>query len=348
MRIEQLTFTRFIAAILIVIFHYGKNVNLFYNQYTSFIFNQANVGVSYFFVLSGFVMIIAYGNKKKINFFNYLKNRLARIYPVYLLAIIIILSLNLFKNINIYDLFLNIFMLQSWVPEKALTLNFPGWSLSVELFFYVSFPILYNLFYSNKSLKKITLWIVVFWLVSQIFYHLIINEKIQFFCYSIKDIKYYPLMHFNEFLVGNLAGLFFIKKLKNKTKNYIFFIISTLIVLLFLLKNKIGLNYHNGILSVIFIPLIILLSLSNDKLTRLISKKFFVFLGEISFGIYILQVPVWLIFSDYRMNKYFGLDKETNFTESFLIRTIILIIFSSLSYLFFEKPIRNKIKNYLN
>ena len=44
MRIEQLTFTRFVAAISIVIFHYGKDVPPF--NYLSFLFQQANIGVS--------------------------------------------------------------------------------------------------------------------------------------------------------------------------------------------------------------------------------------------------------------------------------------------------------------
>jgi len=48
MRIEQLTFTRFLAAISIVIYHYGKNIFPFNHEITSFIFRQANLGVSYF------------------------------------------------------------------------------------------------------------------------------------------------------------------------------------------------------------------------------------------------------------------------------------------------------------
>ena len=151
MRIEQLNFTRFIAAISIVIYHYGKEVSIFYNDYTSFIFRQANVGVSYFFILSGFIMIIAYGTREKINFLKYLNNRFARIYPVYLLAILLILGIKLFKNIDKIDLILNLSMLQSWIHNKALTLNYPGWSLSVELFFYLTFPLLFNYFYSKKK-----------------------------------------------------------------------------------------------------------------------------------------------------------------------------------------------------
>ncbi|MBQ0768532.1 MAG: acyltransferase [Bizionia sp.] len=344
MRIEQLTFTRFIAAISIVVFHYGKGVALFYNEYTSFIFEQANVGVSYFFVLSGFVMIIAYREQFEISFFEFIKNRIARIYPVYLLAILLILSINFFQNINKFDLVLNLFMLQSWVSNKALTLNFTGWSLSVELFFYVSFPFLFNFFYSKKHLKSITVWIISFFLISQIVFYLINNEVFELIYLNIKDIRYYPLMHFNEFLVGNLAALYYLEKLEGCKKHYNFFVFMTLIFLIALLKYPFGLNYHNGLLAIVFVPMILFMSLSNNLFTKTISKNIFVFLGEISFSIYILQAPVWIILSDYRMNKYFNLNKEIHFTESFFIRLLVLILLSSVSFMFFEKPLRNRIK----
>jgi peptidoglycan/LPS O-acetylase OafA/YrhL len=349
-RIEQLTFTRFIAAISIVIFHYGKDYFLFNNEYVSFIFKQANLGVSYFFILSGFVMIIAYNNKKNINFFQYIKNRLARIYPVYLLAIFLILGTISFEEIIGIDIILNILMLQSWIPEKALTINYPGWSLSVELFFYISFPFLLNFIYQKFTLKIISIWIILFWLISQVIFYLIVEtDLIAISIYSAKDLNYNPLMHFNEFLIGNLAGLYFIYELKEKRKNYFVHILFSLIVLLLLLKFPVGLNYHNGFLTLIFVPFILFLSLSTDKLTKLFSKNIFVFLGEISFGIYILQKPIWEILSfiltDYRLNKYFGIDKEFDFGISFLIKLAILIAISSLSYLYFEKPLSNKIKN---
>jgi peptidoglycan/LPS O-acetylase OafA/YrhL len=346
LRIEQLTFTRFIAAIFIVIFHYGEGCFLFNNEYTSFIFKQANIGVSYFFILSGFVMIIAYKNKEKILFVEYIKNRLARIYPAYVLAIFLILGIKLFREINCRDLILNGLMIQAWIPEKALTINFPGWSISVELFFYLSFPFLFNFIYKKYTLKNIGFWIILFWLFSQIIFYIIVETNlIKISLYNIIDMYYNPLMHFNEFLIGNLAGLYFIHELKEKRKNYLLYILFFLLVLILLLKFPFGLNYHNGLLAIVFVPFILFLSLSTDKLTKLFSKSIFVFLGEISFGIYILQVPVWQILTDYRMNKYFGIDKESDFSLAFFIRLTILIVVSSISYLYFEKPIRNKISN---
>jgi peptidoglycan/LPS O-acetylase OafA/YrhL len=183
--------------------------------------------------------------------------------------------------------------------------------------------------------------------LSQLLFHRIVNEAITLPIYTIDDVFYHPIFHFNEFLIGNLAGLFFIKsKNFNTSKNYLPQIAVLFVVFLAVLKFQIGINFHNGFLALVFVPIIYLLSSSNDVVTRYISKKPFVFLGEVSYSIYILQVPVWLFLSDYRLEKYFGLSKELDITSSFSVRLFILILFSSLCYLYFEKPLRKKIKNY--
>jgi peptidoglycan/LPS O-acetylase OafA/YrhL len=65
LKITQITFTRFVAALAIVISHFNKDVFLYKIPYLSEVFLRANVGVSYFFILSGFIMIIAYHKKEK-------------------------------------------------------------------------------------------------------------------------------------------------------------------------------------------------------------------------------------------------------------------------------------------
>lgn len=348
MRIEQLTFTRFVAALLIVFFHFGGGTYQFTNVYTRFLFKQANVGVSYFFILSGFVMIIAYHKKKKVIFLDYMRNRFARIYPVYFIAIVLFFFIVFIsKQASLLDFILNVLMIQAWIPGKALVGNIPAWSISVELLFYVLFPFLYNSLYSKFNYKKLIIPIVIFWAISQIGYnYLLTKELFPNFIYNNLDVKYQPLFHLNEFLVGNLAGLFFIKN-KFKNRNYDILIVC-LIILLLGLKYPIGLDFHNGFLALIFIPFIVLLALNNGFITKFFNKRLFVFLGEISFGLYILQFIVWIYISDYRLNKYLGLDKVEDFLFCFFLRLVILIILSALSYVYIETPIRNKIKNHFN
>lgn len=170
MRIEQITFTRFIAAFAIVIFHFGTKIFPFNNHYIAFLFRSANVGVSYFFVLSGFVMIVAYHKKKEIDSFEYYKNRFARIYPVYLLAILLVYSYHITRGtVDYKGMLLNLIVIQAWIPGDALSFNPPGWSLSVELFFYAIFPLLFNKLYSKKDVKKLR-FLLFYFLLSVRFY----------------------------------------------------------------------------------------------------------------------------------------------------------------------------------
>ncbi len=340
MRIEQLTFTRFLAAISIVIFHYGQKSFLFNNLYVDFIFKHADVCVSYFFILSGFVMMIAYSNKSNISAKEYYLNRFARIYPLYFLALLVMFLLQIrTQTIDSLGLVLNVFMIQSWIPGQILSVNPPGWSLSVEFVFYAVFPFIFNKYFKKITFNKVVLSIILLWIISQIVFqslYLLYSDKF------IKQIIYAnPLLHLNEFLVGNLGGYFFIKKLQYKKGNYDFLIIVLFSLIIVALKFPMGLSFHNGLLAVFFIPVIILIAMNNGFITKLFQKKTFVFLGEISFGIYILQHPIYSLFSAYSVNKYFHL---TDVTVVFFIRLIILIAVSSISYLYIEKPIQNRLR----
>jgi peptidoglycan/LPS O-acetylase OafA/YrhL len=347
MRIEQLTFTRFIAAFLIVIFHYGKKSPLFDNDYLGFIINQSNLGVSYFFVLSGFVMVIAYYNRKDINFLLYIKNRLARIYPVYFLAICIaFLGFYLTSNIKWDELILNILMVQTWVPGKSQVFNPPAWSLSVELFFYVLFPLLFNKYFKKKSTKKMIFQILFFWILSQTVYFICLNNQkiLELIPESITFFKRLPILHLNEFLIGMLGGSIFMKHFLNVKFNTDFFLITIAVILILILKFNSIINLHNGALAIIYVVFLILLSINNGVISRLFKNKNLVLLGVVSYGIYILQAPFFSLISSYSVKKYFHIN---DYSIIFFSRLFLLIIMSVLIYIFFEMPIRKKIRNFI-
>lgn len=336
MRIEQLTFTRFLAAVSIVIFHYGGKSFIFNNESINFIFHNADVCVSYFFILSGFVMMLAYGNKQVISVTDYFRNRFTRIYPLYFLAILLMFLLQLrSKNVDLLGLFLEVFMIQTWIPYQNSFLNPPGWSLSVEFVFYAIFPFVLNNLFKKMTFKRICLYIILFWILNQViqlFFSFYGNNE-------LVSINGNPLSHLNEFLIGNLAGFYYIKNLSQKKGNYDFIILILAGLVILTLKFSLGINFHNGLLAVFFIPLILFISLNNGFITKLFQKKIFVFLGEISFGIYILQHPIYSLISAYSVNKYLNL---TNPTIIFFLRLVILIAVSSVAYIYIEKPLQDR------
>ncbi len=335
MKISQITFTRFLAAMAIVISHFNKDMFLYKLSYISNIFLKANVGVSYFFILSGFIMIIAYHKKEKIAYFDYYKNRFARIYPLYVLGLLLYLVTR-YSGFNSTDAVLYLLGLQSWIPGKAMVLNFPGWSISVEFLFYLLFPLLYNHLYSKKN-KSIWVAAGIIWVTSQVFSHL--YEASPSYqgphTESHEFLYYFPLMHINEFLVGNLAGIFFVRNFKQKNYDIPVILIFTAILLALIF---VPLFYHNGLMALLFIPLIVLISMNSGRLTKLFSLKPLEYLGEASYAVYITHIPILYILREI-LRKYY-LDSDT----IFMIYIPVLILTSILFYQFIEKPLRDYLK----
>lgn len=198
-----------------MVFHFGKGAFPFHHYPLNVLFQKAELAVSCFFMLSGFVMILAYGKSEYIPPRLYFVNRLSRIYPAYLL---VLLGMAFFHFISPYPsdfrgFFLNLAMVQSWILGYALSFNGPGWSLSVELFFYLSFPFLFNWIYKRWQWKYLLLLGVFLFLISQALTHLLRYSDFYKPEPSFQhDLTYFfPLIHWHEFILGSLGGLFFLK-----------------------------------------------------------------------------------------------------------------------------------------
>lgn len=282
-------------------------------------------------------MIVAYHKKDQIDYLDFYRNRFARIYPLYIVGLLLYL-ITKSSNFSVFKLILYLFGIQSWIPGEALVLNFPGWSISVEFLFYLLFPLLYNRYYSKQN-KSIWVIAIIIWVITQVFSNFYVGSS----WYEGPHTKshefgfYFPLLHLNEFLVGNLAGMFFVRH--HKQKNYdlqvILLFAAILLALIF-----IPLNFHNGLMAVLFIPLIILISYNNGLLTKIFSLKPLEYLGEISYAIYIVHIPVLYIIREILKWKHQLLDINL----VFWIYIAVLLIVSALFYQCIEKPLRDYLK----
>lgn len=334
-KIQQLTFSRFIAAVAIIVYHFGQKTSLYQVPVLHTIFENANVAVSFFYVLSGFVLYYSYAQKKEVFWISFLIKRLRRIYPAYFIAILFTL---LIKTFHWDDVLLSLFMVQTWIPGKSLILNNPGWSISNELFFYASFPLLLPLFKTYKQIKAQGFAVFLFWLVSQLFFLNLIQSSQHYYLYL-------PILHINSFIVGVMAARFFQIHSRALTIYSIalkILLLAMFVVALYLFENK---NLHNGLLAPLFALLIYLIARGRDAMTRFFSRPLFQFLGEISYSLYIFQFPVWLLISEYRLSKYLHLPKTISEDLKFSIRFLLLVLFSIGFYYFVEKPIQRYYKN---
>lgn len=303
--------------------------------------------VTFFFVLSGFVMGIAY-HGKVINNRSYWWARVARIMPVYLLAMALML-LSIYtqgESINILSLALNLSLLQSWFSPHPLTINIPGWSLSVEAFFYLTFPfLLRGIKNHNLSVSQMFAISISIWLLTQIITTIALTKGFYsgFPSLSHDLIFYFPLTHFCSFLLGVSGALWFIRtniSISNESASLLLFG-SALLLIITILNNEVEISNSTGLsiafsssfYAPIFLIFIVTVGLCRSKSIKMLSSRPLVLLGEASFSLYILQVPAHQIYTKYISNMY-ALPPLQNFTLFFVLLTVASI----LSYLSFEKP----------
>ncbi len=359
MQLDQITFTRFIAALTVVFFHYGQSV---FPANIPFLFENVTAGpiaVGYFYALSGFIMAIAYyqidkSNQKAISKKKYWLARFARIYPVYLLALLLIAAAK-YKGLaeNWAELPLHLFLLQSWLPGYPITLNTPGWSLSVEAFFYLCFPFLLIWVYKVGT-KPLILFTVILWLVTQTILLIQLNSAEYAPKTHLHDFIYYnPLMHLNSFVAGILCGIYLKKNATNvpsNTSNTLWLVLSFALIFLLIWSRPqlellfgIKLAFTNGLLAPAFLLFIVLLAKNKGIIAKVFSLSWLVLLGEASYSLYILQKPVHGIY-DKLVVPRLPLSEGMHF----YIFLVLLIIISILSYKLFETPMRKAIRQKLS
>jgi len=348
MNLPQLTFTRFIAAVSIVIIHFGLFTWPFNTNYLAPICNKALAAVSYFFVLSGFILVVSTSKNgqlpNEISSKKFWINRCARILPLYLLSITIPFLLNFHYDPSIplrwqiQSFIYSIFLLQSWKYRMVLDVNYPAWTLSVEAFFYFIFPWLYVQLNQCNS-KKLIKVAAIAWLGNAYLFTTLLEDDVPHnFAY------YFPLFHVATFLTGIASGILFIRHYQYLISKSKIIWSTTIVLTLFLLyalyNNFSFFNYyHNGLLSPWFIGIIFSLAIIQGKPASLLGSKPMVFLGDISFAIYILQVPVMEI-----LVKYVPFFSSKEAKDTFFAYLIVLIGVSTVAYYLVEKPFRKAIK----
>jgi peptidoglycan/LPS O-acetylase OafA/YrhL len=142
-RLHRLTSLRFIAALVVFGFHGLVFFDIPTQHILGYLVGQGRSGVTFFFVLSGF--LLAWSARPGDRAISFYRRRFARIYPAYLVSLLFAGSLwAILDPAALRRGLLTPFLLQAWVPtsESYFAINVPAWSLSVEAFFYVSFPLI--------------------------------------------------------------------------------------------------------------------------------------------------------------------------------------------------------------
>ena len=152
--LRALTSVRGIAAWFVVLYHIRRSIDGL-PETALHIFAKGYLAVDFFFLLSGFVIWLTYGERLRTggvaSVHAFLKRRIARIWPLHLFMLAIAVALALLlaatgrHDANDYpfaELPLHVFLVQDWGLTSQLSWNDPAWSISAELAAYLLFPLL--------------------------------------------------------------------------------------------------------------------------------------------------------------------------------------------------------------
>ena len=305
-RIDQLTFTRFIAIIAVLFFHGSGGVYLralaAYLPHALLV--SATTSVTYLYVLSGFVMsLVYYRPQERFSIGQYWVSRILRLYPLYIISFLLVCYyyIDYIAGIKPQKTLVNIFVLQAWWPPYAQSFNYAAWSMTVEFFFYAIFPF-FTMWAYRQSTKKLIWGSAVFWVISQVIHNIL---WIGYFPEYENFLVYFPLFHLSSFILGAVGGIWFLREgrgqaIKPRTGLLVFWGSVFLASVYIVVSSKSAripnnLELMTGFLAPVLTVTIAALALDKSRLSTFFNYPALITLGDTSYGLYILHVPfIWI------------------------------------------------------
>ena len=273
-------------------------------------------GVSIFLVLSGFLMVYSYEDRKIENRKSFAFNKIRKLYLLYVLAFLCYVPFELsilfhdFSSIGLLSFIAkcvaNLLLIQSWIPSSDYYFSFNGvsWYLSTISFCYFLFPYIKNKFI-NLSVKKSVIGILTVFLIQFSISYLVC--ALNFNNPNLPDLTTWltyisPLYRLGDFIIGCFLGKIFISR-KNILKKSIATALEILAIVLVITTyyfsvNNI-LNFGNIAFSkcLIYLPttvlLVFLFACNQGKISSILNNRIIIYIGNISqSGFLIHQVVI--------------------------------------------------------
>jgi peptidoglycan/LPS O-acetylase OafA/YrhL len=360
MRLDSLTSLRFIAAALIVVHHSRGYFGIPSDFLLSVPLSQ---GVSFFFVLSGFILTYVHPElNSREERGRFLLARIARIWPAHaatFLLIVILIPFSL-RDHGIGLAILNLLMLQSWVPVQwsIYSFNGPAWSISTELFFYICFPMLIYRWKQTWFIKFVLVSIVVLSILAAVHYfHIpaVVSRKTHL---SLLGLVYTnPAVRIFEFVLGMCIALLYRVAAHKVSTGFVGGTAIEVIALVAVVSSFVYMPLlakmltsqpafwsagrtliENASCAPAFALLIGVISLERGFISYCLKLPFAVLLGEISYSVYMFH-EVLIRFIKYKWPAF----SDSTMPMTFVAFAALLIVIAYLSWYFIEKPARKYI-----
>jgi peptidoglycan/LPS O-acetylase OafA/YrhL len=350
-RYQALDGLRGVSALMVVFYHFGIDIfdqaGLFENN---FIVHTSYAFVDFFFVLSGFVIAHTYWSKLNSlsDFKLYMIKRLARLYPLLLLTVLVFVFFKLYAfyftdyGFNTPNYGLKQIVIETIEPLTFLNsvplistdagMNPPSWSISAEMISYLIFGLTMLFVKRYKSL-------IIFIWVGFSFSFLWVHDK---YLYTGEWGAIRASLNFG---MGVLAYIF--RSHFQTKKSFFEYAFLALLIATFYFIDRSRNEMTNLILPFIFTFGVLIFSQERGVLSNLLQSKVAQFLGKISYSIYLNHFIVLWVF--YQLMTMLGWDRHSYGLSvlSLVIIFALTILISSFTYEWVELPWGRKIKSWL-
>lgn len=359
---------RFFAAILVLISHMemikdGVKVSNIYGDdsfLSKFLESLGPYGVTFFFVLSGFLitflLLTEQKRKSKISIKNFYLRRILRIWPIYiiftLIAFFLLPEMEMFQHyffspkleshkwtkLAMYFLFIPGFTLAMFT-----TVPWAGhlWSIGVEEQFYLAWP----WFFKIKDKIRMKHFVVLLFVLIVLKTTLFMLYKQGFLSIAIKEIV--AQSKFECMIIGGMGAYYIftgnmVNLAKKFTNPFVIFGLFLLSLILTVFSSGSFQDILHLAISPLFLAIIVGVSFGHSR--KVLEHKFFINLGNWSYGIYLWHmvgavIALRILPSILRTFGSFKSTQTLNYSIIvYLLAIIITIVLSALSYHLIEKP----------
>lgn len=295
-----LQYLRGLASLLVVFYHARGQINDAYSQSNlgDMLFENGYIGVDLFFMISGFVIMLS--TEKDKSPLSFIIKRIFRIYPVYLICLLLYISiLNKPFDINFVKslLFINL-NLSSDAPWFGYAMIFTAWTLMFEIIFYIIFCV--SLMVSWKYRGYLCSTIIIFFVAG---INLYFNGNVNYSGYSsiaidgysdqnyfIKLARVLSSPMFLEFVVGMMIYKLYRYSSINKS---IACVSAVIAIVLFSYFYVTGFNGGHGPLKCgLYAALLLLTLVTYEKKCGISYFRILNFFGNISYSLYLTHALV--------------------------------------------------------
>jgi len=323
--IHALNGLRGIAAYMVVLSHFSGMT-----KWQDKLFAAGSLGVAIFFIISGFLMGHLYLQKtpstQAIKAF--FIARIARVIPLY--CVVVLISFIFFEFIT-DRIFFHVGWHNIWQHLLILRGESLLWTISVEVHFYLIFPLFWWLYYKNKTYFFSAIFCYI--------YTLFLYE------FPGKNDRFLFTGFAHLFIIGILVSV--VNNIEKETKNTLFwnalfllFLAKLITIFPHIMEQVYGhksRSYKDPVIM-LYVAGLVYASIQSNWAQLLLGNKIMEFLGNISYSVYLWHMPtLWYIkrFTDIDKNKLIFL----------IVSFIVVTVIATMSYYIIEKPSRNYIRN---